>query len=122
MTKQQIIDTATEWIEKAYYSQEPLEDILEEFANAVFESDSEDSRNEEIRNLDVAARDFVEAEWDGKYATTEDDALFTQDYIEYAFKAGAEWMAEQGVILEEEVLSYEPTDSPHDTLRLGKIH
>ena len=45
-------------------------------------------------NLDEAAEEFSDGEWDGLH-DEDGNPLYTQDYIEYAFKAGAEWMAEQ---------------------------
>ena len=50
-------------------------------------------------NLDEAAEDFAEEEWDGLH-DNDGNALYTQDYIGYTFKAGAKWMAEQGVTKE----------------------
>ena len=47
-------------------------------------------------NLDEAAEEFSDGEWDGLH--DEDGmALYTEDMIQYAFKEGAKWMAEQYV-------------------------
>ena len=62
------------------------------------------------KNLEEAAEEFTEQEWDGLH----DDggnALFSEDCIQYAFKAGAEWQKEQdqpitGNSLEKEWLRY----------------
>lgn len=111
MTKQQIIDIATEWIEKAYYSQEPLEDILEGFVNAVFESYSEDSRNEETRNLDEAAEEWCKANNKGLALGGDKRTHYLCDG-EDAFKAGAEWMAGQGISFEDEACSLYDNGEP----------
>lgn len=41
--------------------------------------------------LDEAAEEFAEGEWDGVAVDTDGNVLYSQDEIEYAFKAGAEW-------------------------------
>ena len=44
--------------------------------------------------LDEAAEEFAEEEWDGLH-DNDGNPLYTADYVEYAFKKGAEWMARQ---------------------------
>ena len=50
-------------------------------------------------NLDEAAEEFSDGEWDGLH-DNDGNALYTEDMIQYAYKAGAEWMAKQGFISE----------------------
>lgn len=45
-------------------------------------------------NLDEAAEEFSDGEWDGLH-DNDGNALYTEDMIQYAYKAGAEWMAKQ---------------------------
>lgn len=60
------------------------------------------------KNLDEAAEDFAEGEWDGVVVDTDGNPLYSQDEIEYTFKAGAEWQKEQMLknAVETEVWSY----------------
>ncbi len=46
-------------------------------------------------NLDEAAEEFSDGEWDGLH-DNDGNALYTEDMIQYAFKAGVEWLAGQG--------------------------
>ena len=63
---------------------------------------------ESDKNLDEAAEDFAEGEWDGVVVDTDGNPLYSQDEIEYTFKAGAEWQKEQMLknAVETEVWSY----------------
>lgn len=45
-------------------------------------------------DLEEAAEDFCEGEWDGLH-DNEGNPLYTQDYLEYTFKAGAKWQMEK---------------------------
>lgn len=62
---------------------------------------------ESDKNLDEAAEDFAEGEWDGLHDTN-GNALYTEDYIKYTFIAGAEWQKGQMLknAVETEVWSY----------------
>lgn len=55
-----------------------------------------DSLQEETpTDLEEAAEEFAEGEWDGEVVDADGNPLYAQDEIEYAFKAGAEWQAKQ---------------------------
>ena len=45
-------------------------------------------------NLDEAAEEFSDGEWDGLH-DNDGNTLYTEDMIQYAFKAGAEWRDSQ---------------------------
>ena len=50
-------------------------------------------------NLDEAAEEFSDGEWDGLH-DNDGNALYTEDMIQYAFKSGAKWHAKQGQTFE----------------------
>ena len=45
-------------------------------------------------DLEEAATDFAEGEWEGIH-DNDGNPLYDQDYVEYSFKAGAQWQKEQ---------------------------
>lgn len=56
------------------------------------------------KSKEEAAAEFAEGEWDGVAVDTDGNPLYSQDEIEYAFIAGAEWQASQMPMPEDTVL------------------
>ena len=70
------------------------------------------------KKLEEAAEEFAEGEWDGAAVDTDGNPLYAQDEIEYAFKAGAEWQAEQGHSVSEDFIAARDNanyNEPHST-------
>ncbi len=91
-------ETARYLVECGHLSQEDAEQMFPGLREHVPYSDNE---------LNEAAEEFAEAEWDGLH-DNDGNPLYTEDYIQYTFKAGAEWAINHATETQKDFLADKP--------------